>query len=161
VRPKPVLVDAPPRDGIHAPEPGWHHAVCCEVRDYGWRQGRYGLKPWVEFVFQLEARNPTSGRRWILSARFVKSLHRLGRLRRALETWRARALSEAELEAGVVLSVWEGAPARVHLVHLPPRHGYATPLIVIDEIVPIPAGIVITPEDYARRWKVRGTVPPP
>jgi hypothetical protein len=110
----------------------------------------------VRFLFQLEARNPATGRRWILRKNMHKSLVGKSRLRRFLETWRARDLSVGELETGLNLSYWEGCGAKLCVALLPPRPGYEHPLAVIEEVVPLDPGVVVTVEDYqAVMWQQR------
>jgi len=144
---KPVIVN-PPTDGQGHPDAGWHNAVCCEVIDLGFKETDWGLREHVRFLFQLEARNPKTGRRWIIAMDLRKTLNAQSKLRRFLETWRARSLWPDELNAGINLSRWEGAGAKVFIDLLPARPGFQYPLAVIREVVPLEAGVVVVPEDY-------------
>lgn len=142
----PVVVDPPPPEVF--PEPGWHHAVCVLVRDVGDRETRWGTRKTVVFWFQLEARHPETGRRFVLHKYMHKSLQRGSRLLRMLEIWRARPLVATELETGINLSRWIGANAKVLVTLLPAKPPYPRPMAVIDEVLPPDPGHHVLAEDF-------------
>lgn len=139
-----------------APEGLWPF-VCADVVDLGMVEGKYGTKPMIKIVCQLEERDER-GKRFQVHARYGLSLHAKSRLRPMLEAWRGRKFTQEELQ-GFDLENLVGACGQVQVVHSIREEGgyYAN----IQAIVPFPKGTTkLAVEDYVRvkdRDKQQGT----
>ncbi len=75
---------------------GLHPAVCCDVVDLGLKDTQWGSKQKVQLRWQTSARDD-SGRRFMIVKRYTLTLHEKSELRRAIEGWQGKKLTEAEL----------------------------------------------------------------
>jgi hypothetical protein len=130
-----------------APE-GLHHAVAVDVVDLGLVQSQFGTKPMLKIVWQLDAENPTNGKRFMVSQRFTQSLHKKSKLRPMLEAWRGKKFTDDELK-GFDPEVLVGANCQVQVVHNIGDEG--TTYANVQAVVPAPRGAVkMRPENYVR-----------
>jgi hypothetical protein len=142
-----LIARRPPKTYAQAPE-GLHRAVCCDVVNLGVVQGAYGPKHKVRIVWQLEAVDPTHGRRFDVARVYALSLHERAALRKDLESWRGKKFTEAELD-GFDLEKLLGANAQVQVTHDLSDGGetYANVSTVVAPIKGLPK---LAPLDYVR-----------
>lgn len=104
-------------DQAALPDEGLHDGVLCDVVGLGLQTNGFGeTRPTVKLRWQLEAINPHTGKRFIVSQRYTESLHKKAKLSQHLETWRGRKFSEAERER-FDLERLLGVNAQVQIVH--------------------------------------------
>jgi hypothetical protein len=142
----PLIVKSNETQFEPAPEGLWP-AVCVDVVDLGSVETKFGTKPMLKIIFQIEERDD-HGKRFQVHARFGQSLHAKSRLRPVLEAWRGRKFTPEEL-AGFDLEKLVGACAQVQVVHsIRDEGGYYANL---QAVVPFAKGATkLAPEDYVR-----------
>lgn len=92
----PIIVSE--NDSTRAPHPsGSYQMVCCDVIDLGIVDTAFGKKDCLRVVWQSEE-IADDGKRHIVSKRYTKSLHEKAALRHALESWRGKPFTPAELK---------------------------------------------------------------
>jgi hypothetical protein len=136
-------------DFVPAPE-GSHSAVCVDVVDLGELEltfnGLTERKHVVRFVWQIDE-NMENGKPFTVSRRFTKTLHKKAALRAAIESWRGRKLTEAELR-GFDLEGQIGSPGLLNVVHAS-RDG--STFANVSSIICLPKGMkALQPRDYVR-----------
>lgn len=97
-----------------APE-GVVQAVCCDVIDLGIMDGMFGPKHAVEFRWQIDAAMDT-GKPYLVAKRLTLSLHEKSGLRKDLEAWLGRKMTEAE-RAGFDLEQMVEENCQLLIVH--------------------------------------------
>ena len=129
-----------------APE-GLHPAVCCDVVDLGLQDTPWGQKPKVQLRSQTSARDD-SGRRFMVVKRYTLTLHEKAELRRTVESWQGKKLTEAEL-GGFDVESFLDQTCQLQIVHTKGSDGrhYAR----VQAIVP-PSNEAreLSVEDYTR-----------
>jgi len=126
---------------------GLHHAVCVDVIDLGLVATKFGDKPKVRIVWQIEDRDGR-GARFRASQMYTPSLNEKSALRPMLEAWRGRKFTAAELE-GFDLEKLVGANGQIQVVHNMGDNGntYAN----VQAVVPAPKGALkLVVDDYVR-----------
>lgn len=98
-----------------APE-GLHLAVCCDAVDLGERDTPFGRKHQVEIWWQLEARSPDTGDRFLVRKRYTASLHEKSGLTKDLVLWRGKPFTPDERK-GFDLERLLGVPCQLQVVH--------------------------------------------
>ena len=98
-----------------APE-GLHNAVCCDVVDKGLQTSSFGTAHKVELRWQLEAKDPETGRRHMVIAWYTLSLNVKSNLSKLLEAWRGKAFTKEE-RAGFDVDAVIGAPCQIQVNH--------------------------------------------
>jgi hypothetical protein len=142
-----------------APAGQWQ-AVCVDVVDRGWHEktfngqavlGKDGKPAQVHKVQLMWEINEemADGRPYIVSAWFNLSLHEKATLRKSLESWLGRTLTEPEVTEGYDLETLLGKNCQLTVVHkVTPNGTYAN----VTAIVPLMKGMKnIKPSaDYVR-----------
>lgn len=145
------------KDFIPAPE-GLHQAVCVDVVDLGLVETKWGMKPKVRIVWQINEEEPGTGKRFVVMSTYTLSLSEKAILRHHLEAWRGRKFTQQELE-GFDLEKLLGVNCQVQLVHNVAEGGrtYANVQAVVALAKHMPK---IVPENFVRmkdRPKQQGT----
>ena len=142
-----LIVKDTKREFPQAPE-GLHASVCVDVVDLGLVTTKWGDKPMVRLVWQIEECDPSTNKRFLVMNRYTLSLNQKSRLRPLLEAWRGRKFTEEELK-GFDLEKLVGVNCQVQVVHTLGDEGqvYAN----VQAVVPAAKGSVkMIPEDYIR-----------
>jgi hypothetical protein len=131
-----------------APEGLWP-AVCCDVFDLGVQATPWGEQIKIEISWQLEEKDPQSGRRYLISQRYTPSLHEKSRLRPMLEAWRGCKFTKDE-EREFDIEKLLGANCQLQIIHNIKDEGrtYANVQAVVP---PAKGSIKLRVEDYTRR----------
>jgi hypothetical protein len=98
-----------------APE-GLHLAVACDVVDLGMQTTPFGEKHQIDIWWQLEARNPDTGDRFVVRKRYTASLHEKAGLTKDLVLWRGKPFTPEERK-GFDLEKLLGACCQLQTVH--------------------------------------------
>ena len=134
----------PAPDGVH---PG----VCCDIVDLGMVQtqweGKKRVSHKVYLVWQIEAVNDETGKRFTVRRRYTASLHEKADLRKDLQSWRGKPFTEPELAAFDLDKVL-GVGALLNIVHtMKDGSTWAN----VEAIMPLPKGQkALAVEDYIR-----------
>lgn len=125
-----------------APE-GLHQAVCADVWDI-WTEQRPeefggGLVDKTRLVWELEAQDKQTGKRFQVSQLYTASLHPKAKLSQHLESWRGRAFTDDERK-GFELENVVGVNCQIQVVHHLSGKGkvYAN----VQAVVPLGKGMV-------------------
>lgn len=129
-----------------APE-GLRQAVCVDVVDLGMVTDQWGTKHKAELVWQLDQKNPETGKRFTVRKRYTLSLHQKAVLRIDLESWRGKKFSNEELD-GFDLEKLLGINAQVQVVHTLADNGRV--LSNVRAVVPIGKGMTKLRGEYVR-----------
>ena len=78
-----------------APEGLWP-AVCVDVVDLGIVQTPFGPQEKIQIRWQLEEKDPKTGKRYLIVQKYTPSLHEKSKLRPMLEAWRGKKFSKEE-----------------------------------------------------------------
>lgn len=102
-----------------APE-GLHQAVCADVWDV-WTEPRPedfggGIVDKTRLVWELEAEDKATGKRYQVSGIYTASLHPKAKLSQHLESWRGRQFTEEERK-GFELETVVGVNCQIQVVH--------------------------------------------
>lgn len=142
-----ITVCEPKSNFNPAPE-GLFTAVCVDVVDMGEMETQWGMKRKIQIRWQLDEKDPDTGRPFMIAARYTASLSEKATLRHILETWRSKKFTPEELQ-GFDLEKLIGVNCQIQIVHNPGDQGrvYANVLAV----VPAAKGAEkIRPVDYVR-----------
>jgi hypothetical protein len=143
-----LLARRPQKQYAQAPE-GLHAACCCDVVNLGVVAGAYGAKHKVRIVWQLDARDGASGRRYDVARVYTLSLHERAALRKDLESWRGRKFTDRELDAGFDLEKLVGVAAEIQVTVELGDDG--TTHSNVSTVLPPRKGVPkLTPEAYVR-----------
>lgn len=134
------------------PPEGLQQAVACDIVDLGLKPNKFNegkLQHKVRIVFQSENLHPTKNTPLIASQTYTLSLHEKSKLRKDLEAWKGRKLTERERK-GFELEDLIGENCQLQIVHNSGTDGetYGN----INAIVPLGRGmakLVVHPE-YVR-----------
>jgi hypothetical protein len=111
-----VPVIAKSKQSIPAPA-GSHLATCIKVVDLGMQDHpSYGANHKVYLEFEIDELMPDSDKPFAIGKRYTLSLSSKAALREALENWRGRPFTAAELQ-GFQLDKLVGIPALVTIQH--------------------------------------------
>ena len=111
----PIIARKPESSFAPCPE-GLHHAVCVDVIDLGVVSTAWGDKSKVRILWQVEAVNPETDRRFELRKQYNLSLHEKATLRKDLESWRGKKFTEDELK-GFDLEKLIGVNCQCQVIH--------------------------------------------
>lgn len=128
---------------------GVHQAVCVDVVDLGMLEDSFSKtkKHKIKIVWQVDDRNPETGKRFIVQRRYTNSLHDKATLRKDLQSWRGRPFTADELK-GFDLELLLGANCQLNVVH---NDVDGTPYANVEAIMPILKGMPkIASEQYIR-----------
>lgn len=138
--------------------PGLHRAVCVDVEDLGIvktpfknKDGSEKYQHKVCMVWQTEAKNRDTGERYQVRAWYTFSIGEESNLRKALENWRGRPFTSAEL-AGFDLETVIGANCQINVTHKPTQNG-RTRAILTAVVPPDKSKPKLEPENYKRPEK--------
>lgn len=142
----------PTGDFTPAPQ-GLHNAVCCDVQDLGFEQSQFGPRHRMQIVWQLEAINPNTGKRFEVRRKYGATLNPKSDLFRDLSVWRGKPLTTEEA-AKFDIDRLVGIPCQLQIMHKISDNGktYANVQAVLP---PNPVAPALRPEGYVRQ------VPPP
>ena len=142
-----ILAKREQADYRPAPE-GLHQGVCVDVMDLGMKDTPFGKKHKVRFRWQLENRDPETGKRFSIQKDYTLSLHEQANLTKDLESWRGKRFTLEELN-GFDLEVVIGANCQIQVVHNAGKEGQTW--ANVQTIVPINSKMTkIHPEEYVR-----------
>lgn len=141
----PIYAREPESKFTPAPE-GLFLATCVDVVDLGLMDDGFGEKHKIELWWQLDERNPETGRRFTVRKRYTSSLHEKATLRKELEMWRGRKFSKDEL-AGFDLEKLINVSCQVQTIHKVTDDGkvYCNVAAVVTA-----RGQKLTAEDFTR-----------
>ena len=144
----PIIAKDSRKEFTPAPE-GLHQAVCVDVVDMGLQSTPWGDKQKVDLRWQLDAKDETTNRAFIVTRRYTNSLNEKATLRQHLEAWRGRKFTGEELQ-GFDLEKLIGVNCQVQIVQELSDQGRI--FANIQAIVPLGKGMTkIRPsEDYVR-----------
>ncbi len=112
------------------PAAGAHQAVCCQVHALGHQmfQGQVSINPKCAFIFELDEKmkgGDLAGKPFAISQKFALYMGKKGKpsnLRRFLEMWKGRPLTEEEAAKTNVKAI-EGAGCTLIIAHKPKTDG--------------------------------------
>jgi hypothetical protein len=135
------------KDFTPAPE-GLHPGVCVDVVDKGMVTGKWGAKPKCQLRWQIEERDPETGKRFLVVSQYTSSLNEKATLRAVLESWRGRKFTPEELKK-FDLETLIGANCQIQIVHNLGDNGktYANVQAVVRAAKGAPP---VEAEDYVR-----------
>lgn len=138
----------PTGDFTPAPQ-GLHNAVCCDVEDLGFEQSQYGQRHRLQIVWQLEALNPNTGKRFEVRRKYGATLNPKSDLYRDLSVWRGKPLTTEEA-AKFDIEKLLGIPCQLQVMHKISDNGktYANVQAVLP---PNPAAPAMRPDGYVRQ----------
>ena len=153
----PIIVKESEQKYEPAP-PGLHRAVCVDVEDMGIvltpfknKDGSDKYTHKVCVVWQTEAKNKDTKERFQVRSWYTASLGEESNLRKALESWRGRPFSSAEL-GGFDLETVIGANCQINVTHKTTQNGRVR--AVLTAIVPQDKSKPkLVPEGYKRAEK--------
>jgi hypothetical protein len=139
---------------------GLHPAVCCEYKDLGIVDTKYGKKPKGMWVFQVAETND-EGKRKEIRCKFnlsVGTTSKPSKVQKMMGKWRGRSYSTAELENGDVDPEKPvGLPCLIDIEHMTLDDG--TEIHYVDSILP-PSDVRLEPQNYVpvdKRSRAQGS----
>lgn len=143
----PIYARKKESDFSPAPEGLWP-AVCVDVVDLGIVQSSFGPQVKIQIRWQLEEKDPKTGKRFLVVQSYTPSLHEKSRLRPMLEAWRGKKFSKEE-EKQFDIEKLLGVNCQLQIIHNIKNEGqtYANVQAVV------PAGrnsVKLRAEDYIR-----------
>jgi len=158
----PIIIKSKKSDYMPAPE-GLELAVCCDAIDLGVQDTGFGRKRQVELRWQtnelMPARDESGPRPYLVLKRYGASMHKKSNLRRDLESWRGRAMTEEEVKEFDVEKLI-GACCQLNIQHVPFKDGSGV-FAKVSAIVPAPKGMPpIKIRGYQRICERPGYKPP-
>jgi len=131
-----IMATANQKDWDLGPD-GLHQAVCCDVVDLGIiNTTLYGPKHMVQLRWQIDAIEPTTGKPYLILARYTLSIHKKAMLCQRLESWRGKQFTDEERK-GFDLERLIGINCQLQIVHV--TKGDAT-YANVQAIVPVLKG---------------------
>jgi hypothetical protein len=140
--------------GYEIPPEGIHQAVCVDIINLGEVETKFGVKPQVAIVFQLECEGGyrrTDGQRFEIRRIFNPTLTGSSTLKKFLEQWRGKSFDKAELE-GFQLAKLHKTNAQIQVIHKEGEKGMYANIVSIQPHN-LKLGQRIVPEAYQRRLK--------
>lgn len=116
------MVKVPPAPQHPLPDADIHYAICAISFDLGMKVNeQFGkIEPKIMLAWELEQRME-DGRPFMLSREYTLSLHKKSNLRKLIEAWRGKAMTEAEAE-DFDTDVLVGKTCRISVVHNKSEH---------------------------------------
>lgn len=140
--------------GYEIPPEGIHQAVCVDIINLGEVETKFGIKPQVSIVFQLECEGGyrrTDSQRFEIRRIFNPTLTGSSTLKKFLEQWRGKSFDKAELE-GFQLAKLHKKNAQIQVIHKEGEKGMFANIVSIQPHN-LKLGTPIAPENYVRRIK--------
>ena len=145
-----------------APE-GQHQCVLVDVIDLKMHENIYmgeskGMVHKCALVFQIDAVNPDTKKRFEISKDFTVSMGEKANLRKFLAVWRGKSYSDAEAEGGAPLHKLEGVNGLMVVEHVRSKKNPDRTYANIVSVTGLPRGMEkISAENYTRApyWKDR------
>lgn len=140
--------------GYEIPPEGIHQAVCVDIINLGEVETKFGVKPQVAIVFQLECEGGyrrTDNQRFEIRRIFNPTLTGSSTLKKFLEQWRGKSFDKAELE-GFQLAKLYKTNAQIQVIHKEGEKGMYANIVSIQPHN-LKLGQRIAPEAYVRRLK--------
>jgi len=139
------------------PEAGMQDAVLSKIFDLGQQDSPYGRKHQVLFVWELGEtmkEGNFKGNRFVLTQTFTFSLNEKANLRKTLESWTAKQMSEEKAREGVDLMQFVKRPATLNVVHGEKRDGslYAKVSTVMPARKDAPMLFPELADDWCPEW---------
>lgn len=143
------------------PPEGSHQAVLVDVIDLGMHENIFngenkGLVHKCALVWQLDAENPETNKRFEISKEFTVSMGEKANLRKFLGAWRGKSYSDQEAEEGAPLHKLEGVNGIMQIEHKQSKSNPDRTYANIVSLVPLMKSVErIVPENYQRAdfWK--------
>ena len=119
---------------------GTHLARCYSMVDIGLQETPFGDKEQVVLYWEISEQKMDDGRPMIIYSTYTNSMHEKSNLRRDIESWRGRKLTEDESKA-FDLRVVLGHPCQLSVVHRNAANGntYAN----VQAVTGIPKGLPV------------------
>tara|TARA_R110002020_G_scaffold118309_1_gene270505 strand:- start:1045 stop:1740 length:696 start_codon:yes stop_codon:yes gene_type:complete len=119
---------------------GTHLARCYMMADIGLQQTSFGVKEQVVLYWEISEQKMDDGRPMIIYSTYTNSMHEKSNLRRDIESWRGKKLTEDESKA-FDLRVVLGHPCQLSVVHRNAANGntYAN----VQAVTGIPKGLPV------------------
>lgn len=138
----------PTGDFTPAPQ-GLHNAVCCDVQDLGIEQSQFGPRHRLQIVWQIEAINPNTGKRFEVKRKYGATLNPKSDLYRDLSVWRGKPLTVEEA-AKFDIERLVNVPCQIQVMHKIADTGktYSNVQAVLP---PHPTAGGMRPEGYVRQ----------
>jgi len=130
-----------------APEGLWP-AVCVDVVDLGIVQTPFGPQEKIQIRWQLEEKDPKTGKRYLIVQKYTPSLHEKSKLRPMLEAWRGKKFNKEE-ERQFDIEKLLGVNCQLQIIHNIKDEGqvYAN----VQAVVPAAKNAMkLRVEDYVR-----------
>lgn len=153
-----IMAKAPESNFTPAPE-GLHSAVCADVVELGTEVNQFngGLQEKVRIVWQLDAMDPQTQKRFEASQKYTLSLHEKAKLTGHLEAWRGRKFTNEEKQ-GFDLEKLIGVSCQIQVVHNITDNGRT--FANVQAVVPLGKGMAkIRVSDSYVRFKDRKQQP--
>jgi hypothetical protein len=101
------------------PEEGQYKAVCVDSIDLGQHLNEkfHKMRHKIALVFQIDAIDPETGKRFEINQRFTNSMFKEAALRKFLSQWRGKTYTDAEADAGAPLHKLVGVSAVLTIEH--------------------------------------------
>jgi hypothetical protein len=135
------------------PKPGLHQAVCAHVVDIGWHETDFnGHKDYghqIIILWELKSAT-TQGKRFQVAKFFTLSLGDKANLRKDLEAWLGRNLTEQEIKEGYDIESMAGVNCHLNL-KIEERNGKTRAIIagispLMEGMAPIQSTVDLVPE---------------
>ncbi len=110
----PILAKEPQRDFTPPPE-GLYRGCCCDVVDLGVMDSGFGPKHKVRLFWQLEP--DENGRRAVVTRTYTLTLNEKAALRKDLDLWRGKKMTDAERTHGFDLESMIGVGCQIQVTH--------------------------------------------
>lgn len=127
---------------------GLQPGVCCEYKDLGMVDTKYGKKPKGMWVFQV-AETAENGKRKEIRCKFnlaVGTVSKPSKVQKLMGKWRGQSYSQAELENGDIDPEKPvGLPCLLDIEHTTLDDG--TEIHYVDSVLP-PSEVRLEPKDY-------------
>jgi hypothetical protein len=123
-----MLVADKSREFVPCPE-GMHLGILISVIDLGTHMEQFPGSPKpqarhkVKLTWEIPGELMENGKPFIVSKDYLLSLNAKATLRKHLESWRNKPLTEAEAKAGITLDTLLGRPAQINVMHVPTSTG--------------------------------------
>lgn len=99
---------------------GVHHAVCFAIYDLGTQESQFNekiiLKPQILIMWELPNENREDGSIFTISKKYTRSLHEKAQLRKDIEAWKGKKLTEDEID-NFDITEFIGMNCQLQIIH--------------------------------------------